>query len=81
MEGYYDPIFFLGEGLGNLRYSVLPTIPGIRRYFGRVILAALQMLASGLQGITGPGQTQSPTQVRSLVPTGYHVVYRKNQTN
>lgn len=81
MEGYYDPIFFLGEGLGNLRYAVLPTIPGVRRYLGRVLLAVSQILASSLKIVTGPGQTQPPEQVRSQAPTGYHVVYHKKLNN
>ncbi len=78
LEGFYDPVFFLGEGIGNIKFSVLPTARGARHYFGRALLAGIQLLTNGLRYVTGPGQTQPPTQSRSLAPTGYHVVYRKN---
>ncbi len=77
LEGYYDPIFFLGEGLGNLRNAVLPALAGGRRYLARGLLECIQALGSQLQRITGPGRSQSPVTARSLAPTGYHVVYRK----
>lgn len=77
LEGYYDPVFFLGEGLGNLKNATLPTLPASRRYPARLLLGGLQALASLLGGLTGPGQTQTPTGARSLAPTGYQVIYRK----
>jgi uncharacterized protein YbaR (Trm112 family) len=77
LEGYYDPIFFLGEGIGNLRNAILPTLTGGQRYLARAFLASIQALSSQLQRITGPGRLQLPTSARSLAPTGYHVVYRK----
>lgn len=84
MEGYYDPIFFLGEGLGNLKYGFLPKLEGVKRYFGRAALGGIQALAAVLNRLVGSGQVQeiempASTQVaKSLAPTGYQVVYRKN---
>jgi len=80
LEGYYDPLFFLGEGLGNLRNSVLPTLPGSRRYLARLLLASIETLAHGLGTLAGKGRSQSPASMRSLAPTGYHVVYRRVHT-
>ncbi len=77
LEGYYDPLFFLGEGLGNLQNAVLPTLPASRRYPARLLLGGIQALANLLGRLTGPGQTQSPARARSLAPTGYHIIYRK----
>ena len=77
LEGYYDPIFFLGEGLGNLRHAVLPTLTGGRRYLARGLLECIQALGNQLQRISGPGHLQPPATARSLAPTGYHIVYRK----
>jgi uncharacterized protein YbaR (Trm112 family)/SAM-dependent methyltransferase len=77
LEGYYDPIFFLDEGIGNLRNAVLPTLSGSRRYLALALLASIQALSSLLQRITGPGRSKPPSTVRSLAPTGYHIVYRK----
>lgn len=77
LEGYYDPVFFLGEGLGNLKNAVLPTIKGSRHYLGRGLLLGIEWLVAGLQRITGPGKCTDPKAARSLAPTGYHVVYRK----
>jgi SAM-dependent methyltransferase len=77
LEGYYDPLFFLGEGLGNLRNAVLPAMPAAQRYPARLLLGGLQALAGLLGRFSGPGKTQVPAQTRSLAPTGYHIVYRK----
>lgn len=77
LEGYYDPIFFLGEGLGNLKWRILPTIRGLNHYIGRVLLTAIQILVSLLKRIIGTGWVQPPSEARSLAPTGYQLVYRK----
>jgi SAM-dependent methyltransferase len=77
LEGYYDPLFFLGEGLGNLKNAVLPTLPASRRYPARLLLGGIQALAGLLGGLSGPGRAQPPSRARSLAPTGYQVVYRK----
>ncbi len=79
LEGFYDPISFLGEGIGNLRWSVLPTLRGARHYLGRVITLGLRAHARVLRWVIGVGQIRPPEAMRSLAPTGYHVVYRKSQ--
>jgi SAM-dependent methyltransferase len=79
LEGYYDPVFFLGEGIGNLRWSVLPTLSRGRRIFARALLQGIQALARSLDAVLGRGQLRSPSSVKSLAPTGYHVVYRKKE--
>jgi SAM-dependent methyltransferase len=79
LEGYYDPVFFLGEGIGNLRWWVLPTLSRGRRVLARALLQGIQALARGLDAIVGKGQTRPPSSVKSLAPTGYHVVYRKKE--
>jgi len=77
LEGFYDPISLLGEGIGNLKHAILPNIRGARHYAGRALLLAIQALAAGLQGVLGPGRVQYPEHTRSQAPTGYHIVYRK----
>jgi SAM-dependent methyltransferase len=77
LEGYYDPVFLLGEGIGNLKWGVLPAIRGGRHYAGRATLWAIQQLAGVLKSILGPGQLQPPAEARSQAPIGYHIVYRK----
>jgi hypothetical protein len=77
LEGYYDPLFFLGEGIGNLRWGVLPAMQGLRRYLGRLLLAGIQSLAGLLKRTVDAGQSISPENVRSSAPTGYQIVYRK----
>lgn len=77
LEGYYDPVFFLGEGIGNLRWSVLPGLRGGKRYLARLLLAGIQSLASALDAALGKGITRSPDKIKSMAPTGYHIVYRK----
>lgn len=79
LEGYFDPIFFLGEGLGNLRWAVLPEIKGIKRYPARLLIAGIQALSGSLSAILGKGSALSPERARSFAPTGYQVVYRKKE--
>lgn len=78
IEGYYDPVFFLEEGIGNIRNAVLPTIQGNRRYVARIMLSGINTLANSLRAIIGEGTRQPPLDSRSKAPTGYHVVYRKS---
>jgi uncharacterized protein YbaR (Trm112 family) len=79
LEGFYDPLSVLGEGLGNLKHSVLPGLQGSQHYLARLELAGLEWL-SGLLGATlGKGQVSLPEKARSQAPTGYHIVYRKMQ--
>ncbi len=77
LEGYYDPVFLLGEGIGNLKWRILPAIRGFRHYVGRTLLWGIQILAEMMKHVTGPGWVQIPADAKSLAPTGYHVVYRK----
>ena len=77
LEGFYDPISLLGEGIGNLKWAVLPEERGLPHYAGRLLLAGIETLASALGRVIGPGRVRSPETARSHAPTGYHVVYRK----
>jgi SAM-dependent methyltransferase len=81
LEGYFDPIFFLAEGTGNLRHAYLPILNRGKRLMARLLLDSLQILAGGLKRLIGPGRALTPEGVRSLAPTGYQVVYRKIQTS
>lgn len=77
LEGFYDPLSVLGEGMGNLKHQVLPEMHGARHYAARVLLAGITALAGLLGRIIGPGSVRSPQGARSLAPTGYQIIYRK----
>ena len=77
LEGYYDPVFFLGEGLGNLRNSILPDLKRRQRYLIRPALAGIEVLRKWIGTVLGPGKSIPPGGTRSLAPTGYQVVFRK----
>jgi hypothetical protein len=81
LEGYYDPIFFLNEGLGNVKWAVLPSLKGYKRQLGRAWMAGLVFFVDGLAAIIGKGRAQPPSGIKSMAPTGYQVVYRKNLSN
>lgn len=84
IEGYYDPVFFLGEGIGNLKNSVLPELSGAQRRLANLQLRGIQLLANALQrklesiGYRS-GKTIDPAKIKSLAPTGYHVIYRRRK--
>ena len=77
LDGFYDPVSLLGEGLGNLRFNVLPRLAGWRRYAGRLVLAGLQALTSLLRRVLGPGKILAASTAKNPAPTGYHIIYRK----
>lgn len=77
LDGYYDPVFFLGEGIGNLRNAVLPSLGRRRRQAARLLLQGIQALTGGLARLIGPGKALPAMASRNPAPTGYQVVYRK----
>jgi SAM-dependent methyltransferase len=77
LEGFYDPVFFLGEGIGNIRNATLPGLQAGKRYLARALLACIQWSANLIRRLTGPGRLETPSTARSMAPTGYHLVYRK----
>jgi len=78
LEGYYDPLFFLSEGTGNIRNGYLPNLPRSKRFGARLLMGGMQFFADGLQSLIGRGQAHSPQEMRSQAPTGYQILYRKN---
>jgi len=77
LEGFYDPVSLLAEGIGNLKNAVLPEVSGYRHYMGRLLASGLQASANALRRLLGPGRLVPPGSSRSQSPTGYHVTYRK----
>jgi len=77
LEGFYDPVSVLTEGIGNLKNAVLPEVSGYRHYMGRLLASGLQASANALRRLLGPGRLVPPGSSRSQSPTGYHVTYRK----
>ncbi len=80
LEGYYDPIFFLSEGTGNIKYAYLPALSRMKRMAARALLGTIQFLVNRLELLLGPGVASPAEAVRSQAPTGYHIVYRKITT-
>lgn len=77
LEGFYDPMFFLGEGIGNIKNAYMPIIQGSKRFPARALLYSLEKLAEHLAKLVGPGKTSPPAEMRSHAPTGYHAVFLK----
>ncbi|MBC8506419.1 MAG: class I SAM-dependent methyltransferase [Anaerolineales bacterium] len=77
LEGFYDPMFFLGEGIRNIQWPILRKMRGWRQYVGRILLAGVRFLAFLMEPVIGAGHIKSPYEAFSLAPTGYQVVYTK----
>ncbi|MBM3143738.1 MAG: methyltransferase domain-containing protein [Chloroflexi bacterium] len=77
LEGFYDPMFFLGEGIRNIQWPILRKMRGWRQHIGRLLLAGIRFFAYLMQPVIGSGHIKSPIEAISLAPTGYQVVYRK----
>jgi SAM-dependent methyltransferase len=77
LEGYYDPLFLLSEGTGNIKNAYLPILSRRKRIAAHLWLSGMQFCANRLQTLVGSGQARSPQEVRSQAPTGYQIRYRK----
>ncbi|MCZ2127870.1 MAG: class I SAM-dependent methyltransferase [Anaerolineales bacterium] len=77
LEGYYDPIFFLGEATRNLRFWVLPKLPRLARWAGRGILILIEGLVNLLKPLIGKGCVQTPAAAKNPAAIGYQLVLKK----
>jgi SAM-dependent methyltransferase len=77
MQGYYDPVFLIGESIRNVKFWVLPDHSRLKRLLGRIILMMMNGLASLLRPLTGKGFASLPADVKSPAPVGYQIVFRK----
>jgi SAM-dependent methyltransferase len=77
LEGYYDPIFFVGESIRNLRFWVLPKLPRLARWISRAVLILIEGLINLLRPFIGKSYTKSPELAKNPAAIGYHVVLRK----
>ena len=76
-EGYYDPIFFMGEGTRNLQFWVLPKLPRLSRWLARGILILIEDLISLIKPLIGKGFVKPPDAAKNPAAIGYHLVFRK----
>jgi SAM-dependent methyltransferase len=77
LEGYYDTVFFIGEGFRNLQFWGLPVLTRPRRILVRGILLGFKLLLNALSLIVPRGFTASPEKVNNPAVIGYHLVFSK----
>jgi SAM-dependent methyltransferase len=77
LEGYYDPIFLLGEGWRNIERTELGKLSRSRRAASRGILWGIKSAALLLERFVGKGYTQPSEQAVTPAPIGYQAVYQK----
>lgn len=77
MDGYYDPIFLIGEGLRNVQFWETRRMRRLQRVEARLLLSAMRGLSTALQGLTGKGRTSPITEDSAPAPIGYHLVLCK----
>lgn len=77
LEGYYDPIFFVGEGTRNLRFWVLPKLPRLSRWLARGLLLLIEGLIELMKPLIGGGYVKSPESAKNPAAIGYHLVLKK----
>lgn len=78
LEGYYDPVFLLGESCRNIERTELGRMSRYRRAASRGLLWGIKSVGSILEKWVGKGYIQPCDQAITPAPVGYHVVYRKN---
>jgi hypothetical protein len=77
LEGYYDPIFFVGEETRNLRFWVLPKLPRLSRWLARGLLIFIEGLISLMKPLNGGGNVKSPESAKNPAAIGYHLVLKE----
>jgi SAM-dependent methyltransferase len=77
LEGYYDPIFSIGEATRNFRFWVLPKLSRPARWLGRAILILIEGLVTLLKPLVGDGYVKPPEAAKNPAAVGYHLVLKK----
>jgi SAM-dependent methyltransferase len=77
LEGYYDSVFFIGEGFRNLQYWELKKLPRLKRWAVRAILLGFNGLLKLLSFILGKGYVAPPEQAYNPAAIGYELVFIK----
>jgi len=77
LDGFYDVVSLLEEGLSNLRNTVLPEIKGWRHFIVLFLHAVLKVVSKLLRIVLGPGEIRPVTKTMNPAPTGYLIHYRK----
>jgi SAM-dependent methyltransferase len=77
LEGYYDPIFFMGEGTRNFRFWVLPKLSRPARWLGRGLLVLVDGLMAALSPLAGKPFVKTPEDANNPAAIGYHLILRK----
>ncbi|MBM3150881.1 MAG: hypothetical protein FJZ96_01535 [Chloroflexi bacterium] len=77
MDGYYDPVFLLGESERYVRFWASSRYPAVRRRMLAVMLAGLRLYQGILSRLLGAGYLADAVKENNPSPVGYHVIYRK----
>lgn len=77
LDGYYNPLAILDEGIGNTWQYALPKLKSASAFFARAGIFALQRISNGLKRSLGNGYiARAETDVNPNV-LGYQVLLRK----
>lgn len=77
LEGYYDPVFFLGEGTRNVQHWVLPRLSQPRRLAARAALLLNQLSLKLFSSLIGKGSTAAPDQANNPAAIGYQLIFTR----
>ena len=81
LEGFYDPIHYLNEGIGNLWMDTLPDHPKGKQVIAKFLLRVVQIFTNLLAMVIGKGFIADPFITRSPSPLGFQVIFRKRGLN
>ncbi len=77
LEGYYDPMFFMGESIRNIFNWVLSEKSKITRFLIRALLVLMKPCVWFLEQLIGKGYICSPEEEKSPAAIGYLAVISK----
>lgn len=77
LEGYYDPVFLMGETFRNIQYWELSKLSKGRRLLGRLGLAWQSIGSWWLSHILGAGKALDARNEKRPAPVGYMIVLKK----
>ena len=77
IDGYYDPVFLLGESERYVHFWAMSRYPTLRRRMLAVALAGYRLYQAILARLLGAGYLADAMKENNPAPVGYHVIYRK----
>lgn len=77
LDGYYNPLALMDEGIGDTWQHLIPKAAGVNRFFAKVGIAVAQRVSNSLKKILGNGYTSNADEETNPYVMGYLCLFKK----